>query len=250
MSRRFAPVAAALLTSAALFGLRLVPSSARSPSDSWSATGTLLEACTCAVPCTCNFGEGPSPHPYCHAVFAYKLERGAWGETDLSGLVFGGADGSKGTLGFVDERATPAQRAALEQVARAVFAKGGPASGPRSFVPARITHSVKGNDLRLNFAGYGGFTARVIIGGDGKSPVVVENNTVWPIRRAIKGKALPLRFEDRRVGTILGDGSNANYGAFSFTGRKSATGRTSDLSAVASAPSRTAPMSCCAEKKN
>ena len=61
--------------------------------STWSASGTLLESCTCAVPCTCNFGEGPSPHPYCHAVFAYRLEKASWNGTDLSGLIIGGADG-------------------------------------------------------------------------------------------------------------------------------------------------------------
>ncbi len=187
--------------------------------NTWTAKGTLLESCTCAVPCSCNFGEGPSPHDYCHAVFAYKLDAGsAWGATDLGGLIFGGADGPKGNLGFLDERATPLQQAALRKVANKVFAQGGPAGGPRAWETTKITHSVNGNDLRLGLGNSGGFQARVIVGRDGKTPVVVENNTVWPIARAIKGKANPLQFRDPRVGTIRGDGSNANYGAFSFSG--------------------------------
>jgi hypothetical protein len=120
----------------------------------WRATGTLLESCTCAVPCSCNFGEGPSPHPYCHAVFAYKLDPGsAWGTTDLSGLVFGGADGPKGNAGFLDARATREQRAALQMIAGAVFAQGGPANGPRAWTSVPITHTVNGNDLRLDLGG-------------------------------------------------------------------------------------------------
>ena len=227
MFRLAACITAAVLAGCAL-GLRPVLPSTRgaapggapaAAADAWSVEGTLLESCTCAVPCTCNFGEGPSPHPYCHAVYAYRVDRGAWGGTDLSGLVFGGADGPRGSVGFLDERATPAQRAALEKMARAVFAKGGPAGGPRPFLPARITHVVKGNDLRLDIAGHGGFTARVLLGGDGRSPIVVENNTIWPIRRAIKAKALPLQYKDGQAGVIRGDGSNANYGAFSFRGR-------------------------------
>jgi hypothetical protein len=163
-----------------------------STAQTWSASGTLLESCTCAVPCTCNFGEGPSPHPYCHAVFAYRLEKASWNGTDLSGLIVGGADGPKGIIGFLDERATPNQRPALEKLARAVMAQGGPAGGPRKFIASQITHAVEGNNLRLEIPGHGGFVATVIVGRDGRSPVVVENNTVWPIPRAIKGKAKPL----------------------------------------------------------
>lgn len=206
----------------------------------WSAEGTLLEACTCAVPCTCNFGQGPSPHAYCHSVWAYKIEKGAWGGTDLSGLIFGGADGPKGGVGFLDQRALPAQRPALEKLARAVFARGGPSGGPRPFAPARITHEIRGNDLRLdidgNSRGGGGFAARVLVGGDGKTPIVVENNTIWPIRRAIKAKTTQLRFREERVGAIGGEGTNANYGAFAFTGRTSeaAAGKGAGASCCAS----------------
>ncbi|MBC8101526.1 MAG: DUF1326 domain-containing protein, partial [Cytophagales bacterium] len=91
--RRFAltllAVAPALLVGQPLFRA----ASATAPTDptTWSATGTLLESCTCAVPCTCNFGEGPSPHAYCHAVFAYRFEKAIWGGVDLSGLIIGGA---------------------------------------------------------------------------------------------------------------------------------------------------------------
>ena len=260
--RRFAAVrfvgAAFVLAACALSAWLLLPpagargSAAAAPAarSGWSAAGTLLEACTCAVPCTCNFGEGPSPHPYCYAVYTYKLDKAAWNGTDLSGLVFGGADGPKGLIGFLDERATPAQRPALEQIARQVFAKGGPNRGPRPFVPARITHSVAGNDLRLDVPGRGGFTARVLLGGDGKTPIVVENNTVWPIRRAIKGKTRSLAFKDERTGAIRGDGTNANYGAFAFTGAgaaaTAAAARPAAAAVVAARPhASSGGSSCC-----
>lgn len=214
----------------------------------WSATGTLLEACTCAVPCTCNFGEAPSPHSYCHAVFGYRVDKGSYEGVDLSGLVFGGADGPAGATGFLDERASAVQRPALEKLARRVFAQGGPSGGARRFAPVRIVHEVKGNDLRLDFAGRGGFRARVIIGRDGKTPVVVENNTVWPIRRAIKGKALPLAFQHESTGKINGDGSNANYGAFSFEGRTQEQA-VSGAAPVKQVAASTHPASCCSGKR-
>ena len=185
----------------------------------WQATGTLLESCTCAVPCSCNFGEGPSPHSYCHAVYGYRLDKAVYDGIDLSGLVVAGADGPKGSLGFLDERATPAQRPALTKLAPLLFAQGGAADGPRPLVWAAITHTIRGNVLHLSVAGHGGFVARVLIGRDGKTPIVVENNSVWPIARAVKGKSAPLDYKDATVGAIHGDGTNANYGAFTFAGR-------------------------------
>jgi hypothetical protein len=220
MTRSPLPLCGLLAASAAGFIL-LVPATAAPdapPSQTWTASGTLLESCTCAVPCTCNFGEGPSPHPYCHAVFAYRLEKANWNGTDLSGLIVGGADGPRGIIGFLDESATPEQRSVLEKLAKAILAQGGPARGPRRFVAVPITHTVQGNNLKLEIPGHGGFTATVILGRDGKSPVVVENNTVWPIPRAIKGKAKPLAYNDSIAGQFRGDGTNANYGKFSMSG--------------------------------
>jgi hypothetical protein len=183
----------------------------------WTATGTLLEACTCAVPCSCNFGEGPFAAPYCHAVFGYS-SRKAPGTGSNCPAWSSPAPTARAASWLPRRRAsTPARREALRAGPGRVR-EGRPASGPRPFVSARITHAVSGNDLRLDIAGRGGFSARVIIGRDGRTPVVVENNTVWPIERAVKARTVPLRYRDERVGSIRGDGSNANYGAFSFSG--------------------------------
>ena len=190
----------------------------------WQADGTLFESCTCAVPCSCNFGEPPSPHDYCYAVYAYRLGKASWDGVDLTGLVIAGADGPKGGAGFLDARATPAQRPALKQLARAVFAQGGAGNAPgMPFEFAAITPTVSGRDLTLSIGDQGGFQARVIVGRDGKSPVVVENNTVWPIARAIKAKSVALKFSNKAIGTITGSGTNANYGEFSFSGKSTST---------------------------
>jgi hypothetical protein len=223
----------------------------------WSATGTLLESCTCAVPCTCNFGQGPSPNHFCHAVFAYRLDKAQWDGVDLSGLVVGGADGPDGVSGYVDTHATPEQRPALEKMGRAIFSQGGPQGGPRPFTSVDITHEKTGNKLHLDFVGKGGFTGVILMGRDRKTPIVVENNTTWPVARAIKGKASTLSFQDKGVGEVSGQGVNANYGTFSFTGRipaaraQSASPARSVKTATATPHKMkaTAPAkSCCARK--
>ena len=184
----------------------------------WTATGTLLEACTCAPPCSCNFGEAPSPHPYCHAVFGYRLQKAAYDGVDLSGLIIAAADGPKGESAFIDSRATIAQRPALQKLARLVFAQGGAANTAALFVPADLTHEIKGNHLHLAIGQNGGWDADVIVGRDGKTPIVVQNNLVWPIANAVKGRTTTLAYKDAQAGAISGTRTNANYGAFSFSG--------------------------------
>lgn len=248
LSFRRRALPALVLTLTALAGAPAYVSSQGTPEagkGTWQAEGTLLESCTCAVPCTCNFGQGPSPNHFCHAIFAYRLEKAHWDGTDLSGLGFGGADGPDGVVGFVDERASPEQRALLEKIGRAIFAKGGPVGGARPFVPVPITHEANDRNLSLKLGAYGGFTARILMGRDGRRPIVVENNTTWPIERAIKGKASSLTLADPgRAGKINASGVNANYGTFRLSGRTESPGAV----AAASTPARPAAdesPSCC-----
>ena len=189
-----------------------------SPKGKWTASGTLLEACTCAPPCSCNFGEGPSPHSYCYAVFGYRLQKASYDGVDLSGLVIAAADGPKGESAFIDSRASAAQRPALQKLARLVFAQGGAANTAGQFVPAPLVHEIQGNHLRLQIGQSGGWEADVIVGRDGKTPVVVQNNLVWPIANAVKGRTTTLSYKDAGAGAISGQRTNANYGAFSFGG--------------------------------
>src|SRR5690348_1451458 len=82
----------------------------------WRISGQLTEACTCSVPCTCNFGQGPSPSHTCWALFSLDIQKGRYGRVDLKGLRLGGAVGAKGLVGYVDERATPQQAQALQAI--------------------------------------------------------------------------------------------------------------------------------------
>src|SRR5437868_13903670 len=58
------------------------PSTASAP---WRIMGDLSEACTCSVPCTCNFGEGPSPSHTCWALFSLDIKKGRFGKVNLAG---------------------------------------------------------------------------------------------------------------------------------------------------------------------
>jgi len=183
----------------------------------WSAVGTLLEACSCAVPCPCNFGQNPS-RDYCHTVYAYRLKTARYAGVTLDGLVFGGGEADKGAMGFLDSRATPEQKPALEKLALAVFAQGGASAGARKFETVRIVATDDGKRFRLGFGGRGGFEAGILFGRDNKRPIIVENNTTWPVDRFIKGKTSQFDYQDALGNHIQLEGVNANIGEFHLSG--------------------------------
>ena len=183
----------------------------------WEAKGTLFEACSCSVPCPCNFGQSPT-QGFCHTIYAYRLKTARYGNMVLDGLVFGGGEGPQGAAGFVDARATATQRPILEKMALAVFGKGGASGGPRKFTPARLALDDTGNQFHVEFGAAGGFAADVLIGADGKNPIIVENNTTWPVRRFIKGKTTRFDYKDALGNNLHYDGVNANLGEFTLAG--------------------------------
>src|SRR5262249_30931962 len=89
----------------------------------WRIQGDLSEACTCSVPCTCNFGLSPSPHHFCYAIFSLDIPTGHYGDVPLDGLRLAAGNASKGTVWYLDERATEAQDEAMRAIARTIDAK-------------------------------------------------------------------------------------------------------------------------------
>ena len=189
----------------------------------WEATGMLLECCTCNVPCTCNFGQGSSPHSFCHTIYAYRLKTARYDNVVLDNLTFGGGEGAQGAFGFLDARATPAQRPALQRLALAVFGKGGASPGARRFAFVRITAEDDARAFHLDFEGSGGFKADILLGGDGKTPIIVENNLTWPVHRFIKGKTTTFTYKDPLGNDLRYTGTNANIGEFHLSGTAAAT---------------------------
>lgn len=213
------------------------------PND-WRAVGTLFEACSCIVPCPCNFGQSPlaaanGKRDYCHTVYAYRLQTAFYGEVKLDGLIFGGGEANGGAFGFLDSRATPAQKAALEKLALAVFGSGGASGGSRRFLTTKITAEQSPGKFRVNFADSGGFSADVLTGADGKNPVIVENNVTWPVQRFIKGKTTAFDYHDPAGNRLRLNGVNANIGTFSLSGTGAGRGKTSANTGA----------SCCAPDK-
>ena len=85
---------------------------------SWRMRGDVMEACSCATTCPCNFGSDPTPLP-CEVVIGWRIQDGNYGNTRLDGLsvvLYGRIPGNvfqgNWTVGvYLDQRASqpPAQ---------------------------------------------------------------------------------------------------------------------------------------------
>ena len=193
--------------------------------DVWSIEGALTEACTCAVPCTCNFGEGPSPHDYCFAIYSYDIRKGHYKDVTLDGLRFGATDLKSGRTIFIDERASDIQRQALRVIIARVIERASQAKAVATandfakdvrYVAIKQEYNTRQNHLEVN--GIGEFSASYIMGLDKTQPLVVRNNTTWRIHDAIKAKTSILRVRIRKD-SINTKNTNSNQGDFEYTDR-------------------------------
>jgi hypothetical protein len=196
---------------------------ASSAGQTWMIRGALTEACTCSVPCTCNFGQGPSPHNYCYPLYSYNIREGRYGDVSLDGLHFGATDLKSGRTIFIDERAGEQQRAALRVIAARVIERLSPEEAEKRAKEVdpdvRYTAIKQEYDERRNHlevAGIGEFAADYIMGLDKTQPLVVRNNTTWRIRETIKAKTSLYRVKVGRD-VIETKDTNSNQGEFEYT---------------------------------
>lgn len=209
-------IAAALIVLLGIVAVRAgSPNAAANDSaQHWEIAGTLTEACTCSVPCTCNFGEAPSPHHYCWSVYSLDIEKGHYGAVKLDGLHLAVARAQSDRVAYIDETATPEQSAALKAIGSKILA-GHNFSG--IFETDKITQEIGNTSARVQIGSAGGFETDYIIGRDGKTPVVVENNTTFNIPRSTKTKTKVFRYKDAHGNEIDTAATNGNQGKFDWT---------------------------------
>lgn len=202
-------------------GLAAVISAAPAPAGStrWSIKGEMSEACTCQVPCTCNFGQGASPHHYCWSLASFQIEKGRYGRVNLSGLRFVRAHGGAGIVWYIDSRATARQAEALRAITEHLTGAAWTERWPDRihFETAQIGQEAAGNTFQIKIGNQGGFEAREITGGDGKNPIVVENMTAWNVQHDIKGKTTRLYYKDTFGNQFDLTDTNANKAEFDWT---------------------------------
>jgi hypothetical protein len=203
----------------------------------WRIRGDFSEACSCNVPCTCNFGERPSPYEYCYTMWSYAVRQGNWDGMKLDGMRVGGVDGPLGALGLLDVRASAEQRPGMENIWHLLsgrlfclmrlwpFKAGGSIIRTRyperqflGFEYVSIEQVITAKGMRLSFAGKGGFEANFLVGRDPSKPITVTNNVSWPIPVSIKAKTIFLKYSDK-FNQLDYQGTNANQGEFDISHR-------------------------------
>ena len=202
-----------LFAAAALLGGPALP--AAPPESSWHISGELAEACTCRVPCTCQFGQGPTPGPGCRSLITLSIEKGRRGDVVLDGTKLALVFGDKGTVFYMDSAASPAQRSALRAVAESMAAISKWKSV--SYREAAITQTVSPAETRAGIGEAGSFEAEMLLGADGRTPVVVENQGDVNVARLEKGKTRSLTYRDAEGNTIDAKDSNSDRGRFDWT---------------------------------
>jgi hypothetical protein len=91
----------------------------------WRLNGDWFDICSCGIPCPCEFAQAPTGNE-CRGILAWHVREGHYGDVPLAGLsvlalgYFEGnlwAGEAKVSMGlYIDERADPRQREALETV--------------------------------------------------------------------------------------------------------------------------------------
>jgi hypothetical protein len=183
-------------------------------SSSWEIAGELAEACTCKVPCTCQFGEGPTPGPGCRSVITLSIEKGHRGDIALDGTKLALVRGDKGSVFYVDSTASALKRAALRAVAESMAATS---KWSVSYLEAPITQIVTPTETRVTVGETGAFETEMLLGADGKTPVVVENQGDVNIARLEKGKTHSMKYSDAAGNTIDAKDSNSDRGHFDWS---------------------------------
>jgi len=203
--------------------------------ESWSMTGSIFGSCNCDWGCPCNFDVTPS-YRHCDGVYVFSVREGRYGEASLAGLQFAWAAHSPGPIHegeltavlIIDERATPAQRDALEQLWR---------SGAAG-LPFDIFHSVTSTWLDTIYAPFesklAGINSGVKIGANGtiydleqsrvKNPVTgdeeeiyLDKPTGFTAKRSELGMATRAAFSCDGLSWDT-SGKHAEYGDFEYVG--------------------------------
>jgi hypothetical protein len=223
-SRLFFPLAMLLFA----VGPALAEDKPADKSTPWKISGDLEEACSCDAACPCWFDSKPTK-TNCSGGFALFINKGSYGGVSLEGLgaAFIGANKDNTTMMesmgdwkfmtmYIDEKASPEQRKALEAIMRATSPPAAPPERTTvKYVP--ITRRIEGTEHIVTIGNVGGFSAHVLPGGMGGSPRIVNPPGADPIHKEYEqGRTTRQTYTDAGQ---KWDWSNSNYmfGRFEVT---------------------------------
>ena len=189
-------------------------------SKPWKMSGQLEEACSCDAACPCWMDSKPT-RMNCAGGQVIFIDKGTYGGVSLDGLAIGmfgqSPDGETmmESIGkwpflymFLDEKANPEQRKALEAIAAQITPPAAPPEHTKTFwVP--ITRTVEGNEHKVKIGNYETFSAHLVDGGMGGPTKIVNPPGADPIHREYEqGKTTSVQYKD---GERNFDWKNTNY---------------------------------------
>ncbi len=197
------------------------PAPAKAP---WRIVGQLEEACSCSAACPCWFGSKPT-RMTCGGGQVLFIEKGSYGDVSLDGLAVANMAQSPAGKGmmesfgswtfsylYLDERAKPEQRQALEAIGRTVLpVKASPNVEVRV---APITRAIDGKEHTVSLGQYGSFAAHLLQGGMGGAVKIVNPPGADPLHKEYEqGTTTKLAYNDAGQNWNI-EGSNYMFGTF------------------------------------
>jgi hypothetical protein len=172
----------------------------------WKITGQLEEACSCAAACPCWFDSKPTK-PTCGGNQVVFIEKGSYGKIKLDGLAianYGESPENQSMMesfgnwnfstNYIDEKANPEQRKALEAIAATVF---GEASKKSKTEYAPITRKIEDKNHTITIGSVATFKGMLVEGGLGGSTKITNPPGADPIHHQYsQGKTSKMVYTD------------------------------------------------------
>lgn len=124
----------------------ILPARAHAQARRWELVADVAECCSCAIPCSCNFGRPESGT--CHGTRLIQIREGQLEGAELAGIAFVVSFEMRvWTRIYVDDRLSQAQSATLDRLLPVAFA--GFDRQARSKVRARLSIQATADGLRF-----------------------------------------------------------------------------------------------------
>lgn len=190
----------------------------------WKITGQLEEACSCDAACPCWFNSKPTKMT-CGGGQVLFIQKGNYGKVKLDGLAIASIGQSPEgqtmmesygnwnfAYNYIDEKATPEQRKALEAIAGAVLTPGVSKKTETRYVP--ITRKIEGKEHQITIGQYGTFHGHLIEGGMNGSPKIVNPPGADPLHHEYaQGRTSKMTYNDADQNWSW-ENSNYMFGTF------------------------------------